>query len=282
MTALSLQAMFVFASDNVPVATAIAVGRKTRVSRSDLIDRVKRLAPWAEGEASPIRGGRDNAIVLIDRLDIDAYGKTRNSLDGAVLRVSPYIRHGVVTLAELRDRALDAPGWPEKFIQQLAWRDYFQRRYRQDPDGIWDNQEEYKTGFTHDDYADDLPEDITNGETGVAAMDGFIAQLLKTGYLHNHARLYLASYVVHWRRVKWQTGARWFLSHLLDGDPASNNYSWQWVASTFANKPYYFNLDNLQHFAGDVVDTSYHRNKPLAGSYEDIKQRLFPNVEQDW
>ena len=250
--------------------------------RSDLIVRVRAMAPWAEGEPSQIMGGRAAAAALIDRLDIEAYGRTRNDLDGAVLRVSPYVRHGVVSLAELRDRALDSPHWPEKFVQQLAWRDYFQRRYRQDPESVWVDLEPYKTGFVPDDYADDLPDDIRSGSTGVAAIDGLITQLLETGYIHNRARLYIASYTVHWRRVKWQAGARWFLAHLLDGDPASNNYSWQWVASTFSNKPYYFNLDNLQTFGSDSIDTSYHRNKPLAGSYEDVKQRLFPNVEHDW
>jgi len=92
----------------------------------------------------------------------------------------------------------------ERFLQQLAWRDYWQRLYRQHPDWIWNNVEDYKTGFNPDDYADDLPEDIA--------------------WLHNHARLYLASYICHWRRIKWQAGARWMLEHLLDGDPASNNW----------------------------------------------------------
>ena len=252
------------------------------MSRQHLIDRVKTLAPWAEGEASPIVGGREAAEVLLARLDIQHYAKTRNDLDGGVLRISPYTRHGVVSLHELRDAALEQPGNAEKFIQQLAWRDYFHRLYRRDPDSAWENQEPYKTGFTHDDYADGLPDDLTRGETGVAAIDGMVAELLGTGYLHNHARLYLAAYVVHWRRVKWQTGAQWFLAHLLDGDPASNNYSWQWVASTFSNKPYYFNLDNLQRFAGDTLDTSYHRNKPLAGSYEDLRERLFPHADGSW
>ena len=65
--------------------------------------------------------------------------------------------------------------------------------------------------------------------------------------MHNHARMYLASYVVHFRRVRWQAGAEWFLTHLLDGNEASNNFSWQWVASTLSQKPYIFNLENVQN-----------------------------------
>ena len=252
------------------------------MERDVLIARVRKMAPWAQGGASPIRGGRDAAVARLRTLDVATYGKTRNATDGAVLRISPYVRHGVIGLHELRDAAWDDGQWPERFVQQLAWRDYFQRLYRAEPETLWQSREPLKTGWGESDYADELPDDIAAGDTGEAAMDGFIAELVGTGWLHNHARLYLAAYVVHWRRVSWQTGARWFLSHLLDGDPASNNYSWQWVASTFSNKPYYFNLDNLQSFAGNTVDTAYARNKAFAGSYEDLRERLFPRAEGSW
>ncbi|MGV2433758.1 MAG UNVERIFIED_CONTAM: hypothetical protein LVT10_01690 [Anaerolineae bacterium] len=66
--------------------------------------------------------------------------------------------------------------------------------------------------------------------------------------------MYVAAYVVHWRKVQWQAGAAWFLEHLLDGDPASNNLGWQWVASTFASKPYLFNWENVKKFDGGRFD----------------------------
>jgi len=151
--------------------------------------------------------------------------------------------------------------------------------YKENPDQIWTDIEPYKTGFASSDYADILPNDIETGQTGVACIDQFISELLQTGYIHNHVRLYLAGYVCHWRRVKWQAGARWFLTHLLDGDPASNNLSWQWVASTFSHKPYYFNLENVERFSGEDVDTRFQANQVLAGSYEDLYATLFPNLE---
>ena len=104
----------------------------------------------------------------------------------------------------------------------------------------------------------------------------FIKDFLKTGYMHNHARMYVASYVVHWRRIKWQAGAKWFLHHLLDGDPASNNLSWQWVASTFGNKPYIFNLENVRKYSLQDVDTSPENNQEINDSYENLTTRLFP------
>jgi deoxyribodipyrimidine photo-lyase len=82
--------------------------------------------------------------------------------------------------------------------------------------------------------------------------------------LHNHARMWLASYVVHVRQVHWRAGADWLYGHLLDGDLASNHLSWQWVAGTGSRKPYLFNADNVARWApaawhspGSVIDTSY-------------------------
>jgi deoxyribodipyrimidine photo-lyase len=213
-------------------------------------------------------------LARLNAARLSSYDRTRNRLDGDVTGLSPYLRHGALTLAEVRDHALRQSA-PLKFVQELAWRDYYQRVYAEIGDGIWVDREPYKTGFTARDYADDLPADIRQGSTGTV-MDLFIADLLETGYVHNHARMYLAAYVVHWRRVKWQAGARWFLEHLLDGDPASNNLSWQWVASTFSQKPYFFNADNLRKYAGSRARALSRLSwEPFEGSYEELEKKLF-------
>jgi deoxyribodipyrimidine photo-lyase len=90
--------------------------------------------------------------------------------------------------------------------------------------------------------------------------------------------MYLAAYIVHWRRVRWQAGARWFLQHLLDGDPASNNLSWQWIASTFSNKPYIFNLENVAKYCGADINTVPRHNLVLDQSYERLNDLLFPHM----
>jgi len=260
-----------------------AITRLGVSDRQSLVDHVRDLSPGLSKSdllVSDIEGGRAQAAERLAGLDPAKYGSTRNHLDGAVTRLSPYIRHGVTSVTDVRDRALDLSDTKSagKFIQQLAWREYWQRLYEEFPKAIWQSVEPYKTGFTPDDYQDELPLDITEGRTGIACLDGFITELLTTGYLHNHARLYLAGYICHWRHVKWQAGAAWFLTHLLDGDPASNNLSWQWAASTFSHKPYYFNLENVARFSGDNVDTRIETNAPLAGTYEDLYARLFPNL----
>ncbi|KEF41318.1 MAG: deoxyribodipyrimidine photolyase [Cyanobium sp. CACIAM 14] len=249
--------------------------------------------PASEGgglhPAGPIRGGRREAERLLGRIDPAAYGASRNHLDGAVTRLSPYIRHGVLTLAEVRDavfRRLRQDGLDAttarrlggRLISELGWRDYWQRLWRRWGDGIWHDREPLKTGLPAAAYAAELPADIREGFTGLACMDAFAADLARIGWLHNHARLWLAAYVVHWRRVRWQAGARWFLRHLLDGDPASNNLSWQWVASSFGARPYLFNRENLERFSGGRHCRCCPRAAggcPFEASYDALQARLF-------
>lgn len=255
--------------------------RKKFQSREELNSFVKSLAPWADGETSPIQGGRSPSETKLLNIDPINYANTRNFGDGKVTQLSPYVHHGVMSLNEVRNHALTQCSEPiqiTKFIQELGWRDFWQRVLAAHPTWAWNDVENYKTGFFPADYADRLPEDIIHGETGLASIDAFIKELVQTGYLHNHARMYLASYVCHFRRVKWQVGAKWFLRHLLDGDIASNNLSWQWVASTFSPKPYIFNLENVDKYFGKSVDTSPQNNEPLNASYAALEARLFPNL----
>jgi len=101
-------------------------------TRAETIAAVKALSPWAVGEASHIEGHQSAVTPILSNLDPKAYGKSRNHLDGAVTRLSPFIRHGALTLDTVRNAALDkaSPQAAEKFIQQLAWRDYWQRLNR--------------------------------------------------------------------------------------------------------------------------------------------------------
>ena len=249
--------------------------------RKQLVKYVSEISPWLQGSnASSIMGGISQVERQLQDIDPIKYCRTRNFLNGKVTKLSPYIRHGMLTLDRLRNEALTLckdPQQIEKFIQELAWRDYWQRIYQQHPNYVWDDIESYKTGFQADEYEDELPEDIATANTGVACIDQFIKILLQTGYMHNHTRMYVAAYVVHWRRIKWQAGAKWFLHHLIDGDPASNNFSWQWVASTFSNKPYIFNLDNVRKYAHAEINTNSNDNEVLDASYEILTLSLFPN-----
>jgi deoxyribodipyrimidine photo-lyase len=263
--------------------TVPAAEGESGVTRDEMIAELRQQFPQAVArgaEVSPLGGGRAAALEALNSSDPSGYAFSRNYLSGKVTRLSPYIRHGVLTLAEVRDHAFAHAAHPfhvSKFIVELAWRDYYQRLYAQMGDEVWQDREEYKTGFDARAYDPELPREIEAGETGLACMDAFALELRDTGYLHNHARMWVAAYVVHWRRVQWQAGARWFLRHLLDGDPASNNLSWQWVASTFSHKPYFFNRENLEKYTNGRFcrDCPARSACPFEGSYAELSDQLF-------
>ncbi len=255
--------------------------------RQHLAAVLRSLLPFLEEDhsISPTRGGRKAALETLALIRPQPYERNRNFLSGDVTRLSAYLRHGVLTLAEVRDYALAQvaePAHAGKLINEFAWRDYWQRLYVELGEGVWQDQEPYKTGFTADAYTDDVPKEILAGETTLVCMDDFSKDLRDTGYLHNHARLWFAAYIVHWRHVRWQAGARWFLEHLIDGDPASNNLSWQWVASTFASAPYIFNRENLERYTeGIPCNRCPHATAgtcPFDKSYETLEQELFPQL----
>ena len=194
----------------------------------------------------------------------DAYAQTRNALDGAVTGLSPYITHGLLSLRDVYSgvharHPLDAK---HKFVFELGWRAYYRHVWAHLGEGI---QRSLHPGLLPDDaYQTELPADVVEARTGITAIDLAVTELYATGYLHNHARMWLASYLVHLRKVHWHTAAQWMLGHLLDGDVASNHLSWQWVAGTGSSKPYLFNADNVAKFApanwhsfGSAIDARY-------------------------
>ena len=166
-----------------------------------------------------------------------AYARTRNALDGAVSGLSPYTTHGFVTLTDVLAGVASrhALSVQHKFVFELGWRAYFRH--------VWQHHGDVILRSLHDGplpdeaYARELPADIREGCTGVPVVDEAVRTLHATGTLHNHARMWLASYVVHVRKVHWRCGADWLYGHLLDGDLASNHLSWQWVAGTGAATP---------------------------------------------
>ena len=204
------------------------------------------------------------AQARIDAILPAAYARTRNALDGAVTGLSPYITHGFVTLADVlagvvKRHAIDAQ---HKLIYELGWRAYFRHVWQHRGEGILRSLHEGP--LPENAYVHTLPADIRQAGTGVPVVDQAVRTLYATGWLHNHARMWLASYVVHVRKVHWRVAADWMYGHLLDGDLASNHLSWQWVAGTGSHKPYLFNADNVArhapapwHSPGSVIDTSY-------------------------
>lgn len=192
------------------------------------------------------------------------YAQTRNALEGAVTGLSPYLTHGFLSVKDVAFAMYKQHrlGVQHKLLFQLGWREYYQHVHDHLGDGIGQSLHE---GVLPDDaYSLVVPEDVRTACSHVPVIDQSVRTLYATGYLHNHARMWLASYLVHLRKVHWRVAADWLYSHLLDGDLASNYMSWQWIAGTSSNKPYLCNAESIEKFTppswhspGTVLDESY-------------------------
>ena len=175
-------------------------------------------------------------ISLVDSIDVIKYAKTRNHLTGAISRISPYLTRGVITLPEVRDRILlrYTQDQASKFLQELAWREYFQKVWLTQGDKIFLDLRFSRTDWNHD----ELITNIIEGSTGIDVIDHGISDLYKDGYIHNHLRMWIASISCNLGKSHWLSMSKWMYANLLDGDLASNTLSWQWVAGTSKAEPY--------------------------------------------
>jgi len=229
------------------------------------------------------RGGRRAALERLGAIDPVAYARSRNHVGGAVTRLSPWLRHGVLSTAEVRDLALSRVRRPDeaaKLIAERGGRDYWRPGHAALGARIRAPVDSPALPPRAAARLDRVPDDVRAAHTGMHCIDDFVRRLHATGWLHNHERMWLASWLVHVRGVRWQAGADWFLSHLVDGDPASNHLSWQWVAGTFAAKPYIFNRENLETYSSGIhcAPCPLRGRCDVEGSYDDLSVRLFASV----
>ena len=227
--------------------------------------------------SSSFRGGRQQALAKLSKVNGGAYGKTRNFLNGEVTHLSPYLRHGCITVKEAATAVHKRFGLrAQKLLYELAWREYWRNVWYAHGMDILQDMHVPKVELSFN----ALPNDIQTASTGLPCMDSFVTELAEVGYLHNHARMWLASYVVHWRKTDWQDAAFWMHDQLIDGDYASNHLSWQWVASTFSSKPYVFNQESLAKYTDNRYCYNCTANCPFQDSYANLEQKLFKPSQQ--
>lgn len=168
----------------------------------------------------------------------------------AVSRLSPYLRYRLIHEREvishvLARHSLDAA---EKFVQEVLWRTYWKGWLEMRP-AVWqrflDERDRHRDVFT----SGPAITQAENGLTGIDAFDHWARELVETGYLHNHARMWFASIWIFTLRLPWALGADFFLRHLLDADAASNTLSWRWVAGLqTVGKTYLATSDNIARY----------------------------------
>ena len=180
--------------------------------------------------------------------------------------LSPEIRHRLITEEEVVAAVLKAhtAAAAEKFIQEVCWRTYWKGWLEQRPQ-VW---ADYVTAVEAARGDDGLAAELAaaeRGDTGLACFDAWARELVETGYLHNHTRMWFASIWIFTLRLPWALGADFFLRHLLDGDPASNTLSWRWVAGLHTHgKTYLARPDNIATYTEGRFAPERHDLAPFA------------------
>ncbi|MCR6030217.1 deoxyribodipyrimidine photo-lyase [Nocardioides sp. zg-579] len=176
---------------------------------------------------------------------IDDYDEQRDlpGTDGTS-RMSVHLKWGEVHPRQLLgDLARRRSTGAATYRKELAWREFY-------ADVLWRQprtaREYYKTQYARLDYDEPgaLFEAWQEGRTGFPVVDAGMRQLRSVGWMHNRVRMITASFLVKDLHVEWQHGARHFLHWLSDGDLASNNHGWQWVAGSGTDPSPFFRVFN--------------------------------------
>jgi deoxyribodipyrimidine photo-lyase len=214
----------------------------------------------------------EDVTTLLAQINPVKYAQSRNFSDGAVSRLSPYISRGFLSTRQVYSHVKSLGlSWyqAEKFTQELAWRDYWQQVWLAKGEGIHSDLKRPQERVSNE----EMPRAVVDASTGIEAVDVAIRKLYETGYMHNHMRMYVASICCNIAKCHWFTPARWMYAHLLDGDLASNQLSWQWVAGAFSNKKYYANQDNINKYF-----KSAQKNTFLDLGYEAFEELEIPDA----
>lgn len=182
------------------------------------------------------------------------YGRERNydrSGHQDVSRLSHLLRYRVLTEEELVQRVLaqHPVEISEKFIQEILWRSYWKGWLELRPK-VWAIYAEEVGQLLAEWSGTARYTAACEGKTELSFFNDWVRELITTGYLHNHTRMWFASVWIFTLRLPWQLGAALFFHHLLDADPASNTLSWRWVAGIHTPGKFYLaRPENIEKYS---------------------------------
>ncbi len=198
--------------------------------------RLPKLAELGlEQECSgPVSGGEQAGRAALRRFLARAvcdYGEGRDALTAeGVSRLSPYLHFGCLSPREIEERLPGGEG-AAAFRRQLCWRDFYAHVLGHFPGNAHSEYQERYRGTIRWSRAEQRYAAWCEGQTGYPTVDAGMRQLRQEGWMHNRARLLVGSFLTKDLGIDWRWGERWFMRLLLDGDEASNNGNWQWIAS---------------------------------------------------
>jgi deoxyribodipyrimidine photo-lyase len=207
--------------------------------------------PFTPGEAK----AQARLAVFVDRDDLPVYrygeGRHRMDWDGTS-QLLPYLRFGMLSARQVAVAACSAiesapnpsaRASAETWLNELVWREFYISILYHFPDVT---RQAFRAGLRDIPWRNDRAEFEAwcAGRTGYPVVDAAMRQLMETGWMHNRARMIVASFLVKDLLTDWRWGERWFMQHLVDGDPAANSGGWQWTAGVGTDAAPYFRVFN--------------------------------------
>lgn len=192
-----------------------------------------------------VRGGRSAAReILADIADFRQYGEERDILNlDATTHLSAHNKFGTVSTREVYATVKTTFGLGHTLIRELYWRDFFTQIAYHFPRVFGANYNTKYDAVEWDKSAIAFKK-WCEGRTGYPVVDAGMQELNETGYMHNRARMIVASFLTKHLHIHWLEGEQYFATKLIDYDPAVNNGSWQWAASTGCDAQPYFRIFN--------------------------------------
>ena len=210
--------------------------------QSDPIPAFESNPLFPAGEAEALKRLKDFASKRIF-----AYDEARNRMDlDGTSSLSPYLRFGMLGLRQAVSAARQASAesrGAEVWLNELIWREFYIQILYHFPHV---SQNAFNASLANIPWRNNESEFSAwkNGLTGMPIVDAAMRQLKKTGWMHNRARMIVASFLVKDLLIDWRWGEAWFMENLLDGDLAANNGGWQWTAGTGTDAAPYFRIFN--------------------------------------
>jgi deoxyribodipyrimidine photo-lyase len=206
---------------------------------------VARVRAWRDLPPDPRapRGGESEAARLLARFaraSLARYGRDRDvPARNGTSRLSPHLHFGTISPRTV----FAAVGGFRKFQLELAWREFFHHLLFHFPDVATEAFRPEFRGFPWREAREAIAA-WQEGRTGYPFVDAGMRQLRETHWMHNRARMTVASFLTKDLHADWRIGEKWFEHELADADLANNNGGWQWAAGTGADAAPYFRILN--------------------------------------
>lgn len=225
-----------------------------------------------------IHGGRTEAIkqMRVASKNIKNYSKTHDELSKPTSQLSAYIKFGCVSIREVYKVFRSK----HDFIRQLFWRDFYANILYSFPQ-VYGHALKPKYNKIKWHYNASWFKKWCDGETGFPIVDAGMRQLNTTGYMHNRARLIVASFLIKTLLIDWQEGEKYFATKLTDYDPASNNGNWQWTSSSGADSQPFFRIFNPWN-QQEEHDNSCEYIKKWVPELTELEPKIIHNWETEY